>query len=71
MASDILQNKIRSHSYYVVVNIWHLLTSILTTFLIFFPIAVLTIPHCIHILLNLVLSKHLHKVSFSPPTGAQ
>lgn len=32
MASDILQNKIRSHSYYIVVNIWHLLTSTLTTF---------------------------------------
>lgn len=57
MASDILQNKTYSRSYYIVVNIWHLL---IVPKLLFFPPTWHT-PH----------SSNPHWVSFSPPTGAQ
>lgn len=57
MVSDILQNKTYSHSYYIVANIWHLLIVPKSPF---FPFS----WHTHH-------SSKPHRVSFSPPTGAQ
>lgn len=64
MASDILQNKTYSHSYYIVANIWHLL---IVPKLPFFP------PHCgpNHPTKHTPRSSKPYRVSFSPPTGAQ